>query len=335
MMLWYGSELRGWVLEGGRPVANRAAAGWLRARGFEACRKMQSALKASPLSAPPVIIGGLWRTGTTLLHEMLAAAGGFATPTTWQCLRPASFRLAKPGREMDVLRPMDGLRVSTNSPQEDEFALLLLGAPSLYRGFLDPRRLGELADALLAGDDETFLEPWLGFLSDVQAEQPGRLLLKSPNHLFRLEAIRRAVPDTQVILTVRDPVEVYWSNLRMWSEMVSLHGHWSAPDGAIEAFVSRAMTAAAAVFTRMSEVRGPAIPAVSFDRLVADPAGVTLSLLERLFVPITADVEARVYQEAASRSGHLPRSDRRDLPREAASAADALSAATKRLLTAG
>lgn len=334
-MLWYGSKLRDWVLTGGQPERNRAAASRIRAFSFDSCARLQAGLPSPSSLSSPVLVTGLWRTGTTLLHEMLAAAGGFATPTTWQCLRPASFRLAKPGREVDVLRPMDGLRVSTHSPQEDEFALLLLGAPSLYRGFLDPRRLAELADALLAGDDETFLASWLAFLSDVQAEQPGRLLLKSPNHLFRLDAIARAVPDTQVILTVRDPVEVYWSNLNMWSEMAALHGHWPAPDGAIEHFVARSMAAAAAVLSRLSEAPGSAVPVVSFDRLVTDPKAVTLSLLEKLGVPITAAVEARVQGEAASRSGHLPRSERGELPREARSAADALSAAAERLLTAG
>jgi hypothetical protein len=130
-MLWYGSKLRDWVLKGGLPERNRAAAGRIRAFSFDSCARLQAGLPSPSSLSSPVLVTGLWRTGTTLLHEMLAAAGGFATPGTWQCLRPASFRLAKPGREMDVPRPIDGLRVSTNSPQEDEFALLLLGAPSL------------------------------------------------------------------------------------------------------------------------------------------------------------------------------------------------------------
>ncbi len=331
-MLWYGSRLRDWVREGGRPELNRAATGRVRAFSFDACARLQAGLPTPPLAAPPVIIAGLWRTGTTLLHEMLACVEGFVTPTTWQSLRPASFRLVPPGRETDVLRPMDGLRVSTHSPQEDEFALLLLGAPSLYRGFLDPRRLAALADELLSSEDRSFLEPWLRFLGAVQAERPGRLLLKSPNHLFRLDPIRTAFPDAHVILTLRNPVEVYWSNLRMWRDMAALHGHWPAPDGAIETFVVRAMAAAADRINRLSGAPLAGVSLIQFEDLVADPESATLRLLERLGLSTTPGDVAALRARAASADSHIARTGRDELPPEAARAAGALSEAMARLL---
>ena len=45
-------------------------------------------------------------------------------------------------------RPMDQVTIRADSPQEDEFALTAMGVPSVYRGFLDPRRLPELKSLL-------------------------------------------------------------------------------------------------------------------------------------------------------------------------------------------
>lgn len=283
-MLWYGSRLRDWVLEGGRPELNQAAAGRIRAFSFDTCARLQAGLPSPPLAVSPVIVTGLWRTGTTLLHEMLATVDGLVAPTTWQCMHPASFRLVPPGREAVAIRPMDGLAVTTSSPQEDEFALLLRGAPSLYRGFLDPRRLPELA-ALLDGDDESFLPDWLAFLAAVQSETKGRLLLKSPNHLFRLNAIRAVFPEAPIIITMRDPVETWWSNVRMWTEMSALHGHWPAPDGCVEAFVTTAMRASALSFERLARSPPPRLAICQFAHLATDPADAASRLVMELELP--------------------------------------------------
>jgi hypothetical protein len=329
-MLWYGSRLRAWVLEGGRPELNRAAAGRVRAFSFDSCARLQAGLPTPPLAGPPVIITGLWRTGTTLLHEMLAGVEGLVAPTTWQCLRPASFRLVPPGREAETVRPMDGLAVTTSSPQEDEFALLLRGAPSLYRGFLDPRRLPDLA-GLLAGDDRSFLPDWLAFLGAVQAETPGRLLLKSPNHLFRLPAIRAAFPDAPIIITLRDPAETWWSNVRMWTEMAALHGHWPAPPDAVEAFVTAALKAAARRLDLLAQSPPPRLALCHFDHLVADPAQECLRLLDLLPEPCTDAARQTLAKTAAARAGHHPRGRAGSLPASAADAASDLAAAMARL----
>src|ERR1700723_3128222 len=42
-----------------------------------------------PLQTDPVFILGLWRTGTTYLHDLLGACPGMCSPTTSQCMYPA------------------------------------------------------------------------------------------------------------------------------------------------------------------------------------------------------------------------------------------------------
>ncbi len=94
----------------------------------------------------------------------------------------------------------------------------------------------------------------------VQARRPGRLIVKSPNHLFR-------------IVSLRHPPIIYWSNVRMWQTMIRLYGHWPAPDGIIEDFVIAAIHAAADHLDKLRKLRDHGMPVVTcrFESLVADP----------------------------------------------------------------
>ena len=94
------------------------------------------AIARTELDQAPIFILGHWRSGTTYLHELLVLDERFAFPTTYECFAPTHFVLT--GRLLPRLlafllpakRPNDDMIVSFSHPQEDEFALLALGAPS-------------------------------------------------------------------------------------------------------------------------------------------------------------------------------------------------------------
>ena len=207
-----GKALGEWILAGGQPERHQALlqtrlrwnAYWFEKHLAQSRRNLENL----PLAADPIILVGLWRTGSTALHARLSAASGCTTPLTWQCFRPASFALMPaPRTDLTVTRPMDDGKVSTFSPQEDEFASLLLGEPSVYRSFIDPRRLGE-ATALLkswqtphspADSAAALSARWEDFLRTLVQQRPGRLLLKSPNHTFRMPWLNTRFPKAQFI----------------------------------------------------------------------------------------------------------------------------------------
>lgn len=333
--LWGGSVLRAWIMEGGRPAGTAEAGSRWRAQAFDAAFWLQRRLPPPPpLDRPPLFILGLWRTGTTLAHTLLAALPGTTAPRSWQCFRPASLRLMQPPAADAVPRPrpMDDVPVSTDSPQEDEFALLLAGAPSLYRGFLDPRRLHAMAPLLDGADGDSWIALFTEFARNVVLAQPGRLLVKSPNHLFRLAAIRAHFPDSPILVTVRDPVAVYWSNLRMWHMMAGHHGLWPAPEGAIEAFVIQAMEKAALRLRDLESAARSGLPVAvcHFDALARDPVSALAPLLPRLGLPENAGA----LRAAATASVATPRTRADPLPAAARGAADQLAAATAALLAA-
>ena len=145
-------------------------------------------------------------------------------------------------------RPMDAVEIGPRTPQEDEFALLALGVPSLYQGFLDPRRLPSLSPLL----DQGF---WLGeasgswtgilarFLDLCREPGCGGLVVKSPNHVFRYRALVRRFPKASFVWILRDPTKLWTSNAGMWKAMTAYYGLWETPPGTLETFLAGALDA--------------------------------------------------------------------------------------------
>ncbi len=211
-----------------------------------------------PLRQDPAWILGLWRSGTTALHEALMARADLCTPRTWQCMAPATFGITgRPRQSVQRPRPMDDLSIGTESPQEDEFAWLLLGGDSAYRSFIDPSRLTELVHTLEPATWEADPWPaeqaWRDFLGQVSAQDGGRrrLLLKSPNHTFRARGILRRFPASSLVWITRDPAEIVESNQKMWRSMMALYALRPLPAKALDDFLALALANAAAMLDEL------------------------------------------------------------------------------------
>lgn len=333
---WGSTALRRWLLEGGVVERPSQLTSLPRALLFDACLALQDALPTSaPLASPPLFIMGLWRSGTTLLHEMLSGIDGFLAPTSQQCLRPASFRLAPQQPRTSIMRrPMDDVMVSDESPQEDEFALLLLGVSSLYQGILDPRRLGTLQRLLIDDGDTAWQVPWERFIRGVAAVSPDRLVIKSPNHLFRTKSIRARFPESPFVAIVRDPRQLYFSNIRTWNALIDLHGLWPAPANAVEAFVIASLEAGAEALEQLAVARseGLRLAVCHFDALTAQPAEVCGRMLTEIGLP-PSTLQQTQLARLASRKGHVrPQTTVDSVPTDARHAIARLEAASARIL---
>jgi hypothetical protein len=272
-------ELAEWIRAGGRPqrrIIGLNAQLWWHAHWFELnWRNQVQRLGAVEMADDPVFILGMWRSGTTVLHELLAACTGWVTPRTWQCFNPSTcFLTGAPAQETVVDRPMDRGRIASHGPQEDEFALLLLGEPSAYRAFIDPRRFGECGSLLSQnGTDVNTLPRWQCFLRGIVSTAGGtKLLLKSPGHTYRLSMLRAVFPKAKFIWIGRHTGELLASNAKMWSSMMQRYALWECPGGAMEAFFQEALRAC----TRVLEECLDAVPPedllwIDFDQLRADP----------------------------------------------------------------
>jgi hypothetical protein len=180
------------------------------------------------------------------LHELLCCDPRFGFPSTYACLNPAHFLLsehwARRREEQQVRRSMDDLRYSWSSPQEDEFAMLALGAPSAYEALLVPSLMsdpGRLLDLQLRSinDQERWHATFDHFLKLLTLQQDKTMVLKSPTHGYRMRLLQCKYPDARFVIIERNPYEVFASNLKLWRTLTDSYGleHCSADQ--VEDFV--------------------------------------------------------------------------------------------------
>jgi len=170
----------------------------------------------------PIFVVGLPRTGSTALHELLAQDPANRVPMTWEVMWPWPFpeaahfhddpRIAKADR---YLRATDQLipgfkkmhRMGATLPQE---CCMLMNHDLMSMQLHCSNRIPSFQDWM----DEQDLTPLYAShrrqLQHLQLRCPPRRgwVLKSPQHLWSLDALLRVYPDAQIVQTHRDPVKV-------------------------------------------------------------------------------------------------------------------------------
>lgn len=195
----------------------------------------------------PIFILGFWRSGTTFLHELLCCDPQFGFSSTYACLNPSHFllterRIGQRSMEQHARRPMDNMLYSWASPQEDEFALLALGAPSPYEAVLvpslmrNPQLLLDL-NRSPAEDQVRWSSTLHYFLQLLTVQQAKPMVLKSPTHGFRLSSLRTLFPQSRYIIIERNPYEVFASNLKLWNTLLGSYSLERFSIDEIEEFV--------------------------------------------------------------------------------------------------
>lgn len=312
------------------PWAQRVQLGW-RSYWASVNRRLSDRQHAdAPVPAAPLFIAGPWRSGTTVMHELLHASLGWPTPLTWQCMNASAYQLIPaPTRSVALARPMDGLTITATSPQEDEFALLCLGVDSAYRGFLMPERLSTLEHTLDPAHWSATATTWMPrferFLQGVTASagKPGaRLLLKSPNHSFRLPALSQRWPEAQVVWMARDPVAVFHSNRKMWRAMFDAHALRRGEDAeALDRFLAKALMRCAEVLEGLLDSPKGRLVVCRQEDLQARPASELDRVLAGLGLAGEKRPSALGSALAATAKGRVEDYGERPLPEPAAAAA--------------
>lgn len=205
-----------------------------------------------------------------------------------------------------VQRPMDQVMISAFSPQEDEFALMAMGIPSVYRGFLDPRRLSELVCLTEPGYWLDATSQWWRTLEAFLAwcREPGRdrLIVKNPCHLFRVYALAEHFPKARSVWILRDPADLWRSNLKMWRAMIERYSLWTAQNRDLEYFLEAALKAYAKLLEDLHDkgcFRNQ--PVCSYDELTNDPAAILPALVDRLGLGPWSDLDVSLQARLLSR----------------------------------
>jgi omega-hydroxy-beta-dihydromenaquinone-9 sulfotransferase len=187
-------------------------------------------IERTEIPEDPIFVIGHWRSGTTLLHELLVLDPRHTYPDTYACFAPNHFlvsgwwlkpcvRLLLPSR-----RPMDNMGAGWDHPQEDEFALCNMGVPSPYLTSVFPNRSPQYPEYLdLGGVAPLALERWkrafLWFLKCLTLRNPKRIVLKSPPHTCRIGTLLGMFPRAKFVHIVRDPYVIFPSTMHLWKRL--------------------------------------------------------------------------------------------------------------------
>lgn len=269
-------------------------------------------LRERPLPPDPLFILGHWRSGTTLLHEMLMLDERFFCPSTYQCFAPGHFLLTE-GLVTSALswimpskRPMDDVSAGWHRPQEDEFALVNMGAPSPYRRMAFPMTSTDRPEALdieqlPAAERARWEEAFTRFMRMLAVRDDRRPVLKSPPHTARMGVLAGMFSDARFLHVVRDPFVVFPSTLRLWRSLHHVQALQVDSGEALERYVFAAFDEMYAAFERDRVRLGPErLHEIRYEDLVADPVGRMEEAYARLALGDFARVRPRFEEMAQS-----------------------------------
>ena len=259
---------------------------------------------------PPVIMIGMGRTGTTILHDLLGQDPANRVPLTWEVDRPcppperATYdtdpRIAESDAQsgmLDELHPEFKTMHPTGArlAQED---IRITGGEFTSLIFLSQFRLPSYMQWLTHDADLAPAYRWhRRFLQLLQWHVPGdRWVLKSGAHLWSLPAMAAEYPDAVLIQTHRDPLRVipslsslFATVRKVGSDEVTIPqvaDDWCDP--ILEA-LDRSVAA-----REDGTIRPEQVLDVAYDEFVADPIAMIKTIYDHWDAELTPDAEARM-----------------------------------------
>jgi hypothetical protein len=293
---------------------NRFLSNLLRLRAEEAANP---AILARPITRP-IIITGLPRSGTTFLHTLLVEDPANRVPRYWQTVYPYPL---KPGDQQE--------RVDKVAHQLTLFSRLAPDFQDVHPiGADSPQECSEITAHIFRSlrFDTTHRIPsylkWVEseghmaayrfhrrFLQHLQAQLPddpqARFVVKCPDHIFALDAIRTIYPDARYVFVHRDPVKVLASVTKL-TEILRAPFTRNINRAEIGRQESVRWAEGAQRLVRASapgHIPAERVWHVHHTQLIADPLGSIAELYRHFDMELTEPAAQAMRRRAATRAG--------------------------------
>lgn len=269
------------------------------------------------------VVVGLPRTGSTMLHRMLASVPGMTGMRWFETQNYAPFPNEKRGEFGERRAWAEGLLgymlqaipdlmsihpMSIDQPDEELIAMGLLFSSTMIEGMY---YVPSYARWLIANSRTRCYPDLKQMLQSLQWQDSSRKgkrwVLKTPGHLMALDAVAATFPDTTIVMTHRDPLATVPSYCSM---MYSLYQMSADADRiAIGAFWEKRLAELLTMFIRhRDEIGGHRFCDVRYPDLLSDPIAQGKRVLGSAGITITPEIVAGMEEwiEANRREDRAP-----------------------------
>lgn len=255
-----------------------------------------SRLRNHRLQHPPVFIIGFWRSGTTLLHNLLCQDPEAAYTTTFQTVFPnvlltQSWWL-KPftNQYLPPQRPYDNVSMDMDFPQEEDFGLMNLQPSTIYKFFIFPAEFEQIIETDLYTEKlsperiSAWKEAYRSMIAKAAINTGGtRYIGKNPCHLTRIGLLLEMYPEARFIFIHRHPYKVVESLYQFMLTVFPGVQLQDLPHGfSREKVVDMYTRMMNAYFLDKEKIPSSNLFEVELDTFVLDPVGVLKAMYEQL-----------------------------------------------------
>jgi hypothetical protein len=246
---------------------------------------------------PPLFVLGVFRSGTTHLHNLLCQDDRFGFINTFQGMNPHTFlggeRFLAPiqQRFYPKSRPFDNVKMGPNQPYEEEFAVAAMCGLSPIFWFVFPRNYARYERYLDFGqatqaEVDRWKQTFLYVVKKLTVKYQKPLVLKSPHNTARVKLLLEMFPDAKFIYVHRHPHEVYASYLNLIKQslpVVTVQRY--NLDEQLSRAVPRFRMTTEAYLAQRSLIPPERLIEVPYTELDADPIATLRRIYEHLELP--------------------------------------------------
>lgn len=256
-----------------------------------------------PLGSP-LVITGLPRTGTSLLHNLLAQDPAHRYLALWEALRPVPPDAGDDVDQAALVRQAErwlerfyalapGFRavhpLTPRGPEECDALLQNAFASQHFDDMFDARDYSRWFQHTTLDREYSYYALQLRILT---SDPRRRWLLKSPGHLGHLGSLLVAVPGAIVVHCHRDPVQAVPSYASLVATVRGPNSDAVSPAAVGDQALSRCCTALRRGLAAREAAGDGHVVDVSYPALVADPVATVAGIYRQLERPLDDAVEA-------------------------------------------
>jgi hypothetical protein len=231
----------------------------------------------------PIVIAGLQRTGTTMLHRLISQDPRIRSLASWEALNPAPLKSRLGKRDPRVRQAVLAEKgvaymapeffaihpIEAEAPEEE---IILLDQSFLSTSAEATMNVPSYASWLEQQDHVPAYQALKQMLQFLQWQRPGeRWVLKTPHHLEFLDPLLEVFPDATVVQTHRDPLKTSASFFSMVTHARAIFSDEVDPHAVAEHWLRKLGRMVGQAMRTRDRVKDQGFVDVSYYDLMKDP----------------------------------------------------------------